>query len=325
MGSMILDGHNDLAYRVWGAEEPRHIDLAAAEAVGFSGGFFALSAPGPTPLELPSTVPYERPLEPSVGRDNAVGAVLGQLDALHTLDVHIVRTADEIAAGRVNAIVHLEGAEPIDPDLSDLEEWYSRGVRSIGLVWSRSNAFGHGVPFRFPGSPDTGPGLTPEGFDLVRACNDLGILIDVSHLNETGFWDVGLVTEFPIVATHSNVHALCASPRNLTERQLRAIADSNGVVGVNFGTAYLREDGRNEPTTPVLEIVRHIEHLVELIGADHVALGSDFEGVGVPDELGGIQGLPRLVALLASRFDEATVAKITHGNWLRVIRETWRT
>ena len=99
-------------------------------------------------------------------------------------------SVDDFREGAVTAIVHLEGAEPIAPDLSNLEGWYERGLRSIGLVWSRPNAFAEGVPFRFPSSPDTGAGLTDAGRELVRACNRLGILVDLSHLNEAGFWDV---------------------------------------------------------------------------------------------------------------------------------------
>src|SRR5438067_4729177 len=99
----------------------------------------------------------------------------------------IARRADEFVPGRVTAIMHLEGADPLAPDLSDLDRWYDRGLRSIGLVWSRANAFAEGVPFRFPGSPDTGPALTDAGRRLVQACNEKGILVDLSHLNEAGF------------------------------------------------------------------------------------------------------------------------------------------
>src|SRR5204862_5975253 len=114
--------------------------------------------------------------------------------------------------GTIAAILHFEGAEPIDSQLNALEVFYRAGLRSLGLVWSRPNAFGEGVPFRFPSSPDTGPGLTAAGRELVRECNRLGILVDLSHLNERGFWDVADVTTAPLVATHSNAHALSATP-----------------------------------------------------------------------------------------------------------------
>ena len=221
--------------------------------------------------------------------------------------------------------MHLEGADPLAPDLSDLERWYERGLRSVGIVWSRANAFAEGVPFRFPSSPDTGPGLTDAGRKLVHACNRLGILVDLSHLNEAGFWDVASLALAPLVATHSNAHALCASSRNLTDDQLDAIGKSGGVVGINFGVGFparrRRHTTRRRRSTA---IVRHVEYIASRIGVEHVAFGSDFEGATMPDELGGAAGLPRLVELLRTRFGDEDVAKITHGNWLRVLDQTWR-
>jgi membrane dipeptidase len=158
----------------------------------------------------------------------------------------------------------------------------------------------------------------------VVACNRLGILVDLSHLNWAGFWDVARLSDAPLVATHSNAHALCAASRNLTDEQLDAIAASGGVVGVNFAVTFLREDGCEVPETPLTEIVRHIDYYAERMGIDHVAFGSDFDGAVVPDELGGAAGLPKLVdALRGAGYDDDAVAKVTHGNWLRVLDATW--
>jgi len=180
------------------------------------------------------------------------------------------------------------------------------------------------VPFRYPSTPDTGPGLTAAGHDLVHACNELGILVDVSHLNEAGFWDVARITQAPLVATHSNAHALCPASRNLTDRQLDAIGDSGGVVGVNFGTWFLLADGADPEQVGLADIVRQVDYIAGRIGVDHVAFGSDFDGAVVPTELGGLAGLPKLVAALRDAgFDDDAVAKITHENWLRVLRATW--
>jgi membrane dipeptidase len=321
---VILDGHNDLALRVWrGQGPPYDVELGIAESVGFSGGFFALAAPG-GPFKPPTEVPYAVPLDDPVPFEQARKDVGEMATALEGLDVAIVRTVHEIRPGRVNAIMHIEGAEALAPDLSDLEAWYERGLRSVGIVWSRPNAFAEGVPFRFPGSPDTGPGLTRAGRDLVHACNLSGIMVDVSHLNEAGFWDVVQINQAPMVATHSNAHAICASTRNLTDRQLGAIGDSGGVVGINFAAMFLREDGGLGTDVPLTEIVRHIDYIASRIGVDHVAFGSDFDGAETPDELGGIAGLPRLVELLrSSGYGEADLDKITHGNWLRVLDATW--
>jgi membrane dipeptidase len=321
---VIVDGHNDLVLRVWRGEEPRHIDLATALDAGFGGGFFALYVPGPDMGEPPDP-PYAVPLAAAIPIDHAAHVAQQLLATLEAMPVTRATSAADFGDGRVTAIVHLEGADPLQPDLSDLERWYERGIRSVGLVWSRPNAFAEGVPFRFPDSPDTGPGLTAAGRELVRACNRLGILVDLSHLNEAGFWDVTRVSDAPIVATHSNAHALCAATRNLTDAQLDAVRDSGGIVGVNFAVSFLRADGRVEPATPITEIVRHIDYLAERMGLDHVGLGSDFEGAVVPAELGGATGLPKLVdALRAAGYDDEAVQKLTHANWVRVLDATWR-
>jgi len=324
MPPVILDGHNDLALRVWLRQSPVHIDLATAGDVGFDGGFFALSPVG-TAVAVPTAVPYQLPLDEPVPYERARAEVAGQLDTLERLEVAIVRRAEELRPGRVNAIVHFEGAEAISPDLSDLGGWFDRGLRSLGIVWSRPNAFGEGVPFRFPSAPDTGGGLTAAGRELVHACNQLGVMVDVSHLTEAGFWDVTRLTQAPVVATHSNAHALCPSSRNLTDRQLDAIGDSDGVVGINFATMFLGEGGLPGSDIGVETIVRHVDYVASRIGVEHVAFGSDFEGAQVPEELGGVSGLPRLVAALRTAgHDEESLELITHRNWLRVLERTWR-
>ena len=321
---MIVDGHNDLLLHRWRGEPSLHLDLDVARAAGFSGGFFAMYVPSPRPPD-PTEIPYALPLPEPIPFDEASRIANELYDELCALPVVRATSADDFRDGHVTAIVHMEGAEPIATDLSNLEEWYERGLRSIGLVWSRANAFAEGVPFRFPSSPDTGPGLTDAGRELVRACNRLGILVDLSHLNEAGFWDVAALSKAPLVATHSNAHALCAASRNLTDAQLGAIRDSNGVAGVNFAVTFLREDGSLVPDTPITEIVRHIDYFVARMGIEHVAFGSDFDGAEIPAELGGAAGLPKLVdAVRAAGYDDEAVAKITHGNWLRVLRDTWK-
>jgi membrane dipeptidase len=321
---MIIDGHNDMVLRRYQGEPSPNMDLSAAAGAGFAGGFFALYIPSPGIAE-PAVTPYALPIADPIPFQEAARVAEGLYETLLSLPVRRATSVDDFRPGEVTAIVHLEGAEPIAPDLSNLEEWHARGLRSIGPVWSRPNDFAHGVPFEFPASPDTGPGLTDAGRALVRACNRLRILVDLSHLNEQGFWDVSELSDAPLVATHSNAHALCPSTRNLTDRQLDAVRDSGGVVGVNFGVTFLRADGARRPDeTGLEEIVRHVRYLADRMGVDHVALGSDFDGAAVPTALGGIAGLPRLVdALRADGFDDVAVAKITHENWLRVLDATW--
>jgi membrane dipeptidase len=320
---MVIDGHNDLVLRRWRGEPGKHIDLDTAAGAGFAGGFFALHVPSPFNGDPPAT-PYAMPMAPAIPFDEAARITEELFETLCSLPVRRARSVGDFREGEVTAIVHIEGAEAIAEDLSNLESWYARGLRSIGIVWSRPNTFAEGVPFEFPASPDTGPGLTDAGRALVRSCNELGILVDVSHLNERGFWDVAEVSDRPLVATHSNAHALCASTRNLTDAQLDAIRDSGGIVGVNFAVTFLREDGLNDfETTGLDEIVRHVDYLVDRMGIDHVAFGSDFDGATVPAALGGVDGLPSLVELLRERYDSEEVERITHGNWLRVLDATW--
>jgi membrane dipeptidase len=242
--------------------------------------------------------------------------------------VRVCRSAGEIrdgiAAGALATVLHIEGAEPIDRDFKLLEVLHAAGLRSLGLVWSRPNLFGHGVPFRFPSSPDTGDGLTDEGKALVKACNELKVVIDLSHLNEKGFWDVAALSDAPLVASHSNAHAISPHSRNLTDRQLAAIRDSGGLVGINFAASFLRSDGRMLAETPVEEIVRHADYLIDKVGIDGVGLGSDFDGAVIPEGIGTVAGLPKLVeAFREAGYDDATLARICSQNWLRVLEDTW--
>jgi membrane dipeptidase len=345
----VIDGHNDVLLSVYRAEggkersfftrsEEGHLDLPRAQAGGFAGGFFAVFIPPPpeetrtyagtgpaNSLELPP------PLDLAYAEREAISLTAGllRLEAESLGQVKIVRTADEMDVclrdGILAAILHFEGAEPIDPGLEALHVFYAAGLRSLGFVWSRPNAFATGVPFAFPHSPDTGPGLTDAGRKLVSACNQLGIMIDNSHLNEKGFWDVAALSDAPLVATHSCAHALCPTPRNLTDKQLDAIRDSNGLVGVNFGVGFLREDGDWTAETSLTRIVDHVRYIADRIGVEHIALGSDFDGARVPGDLKDAAGLPKLVgALSEAGFDDAALRQITHENWQRVLRVTWK-
>jgi membrane dipeptidase len=182
------------------------------------------------------------------------------------------------------------------------------------------------VPFRCPSSPDIGPGLTDLGKALIAACNRLRILVDLSHLNERGFWDVAAISNAPLVATHSNAHALSPHSRNLTDRQLAAIGESSGLVGVNFAVSFLRPDGRQNKDTPVALIVDHIEHMLKHVGEDGVGIGSDFDGAAIPAEIGSAAGLQNLVQAMRQRgFGEPLIEKLCFRNWLRVLGRTWAT
>ena len=322
----IFDGHNDAITREDAADLATgraggHLDLPRAQAGGLAGGVFAIftSPPGNeerVPISAEVAVPHATR---AAGRLLALERQGHLRIALAPGDLDTARTDGVLAA-----VLGLEGAEAIDPGLEALELWHAAGLRSLGPVWSRPNAFGHGVPFAFPASPDSGPGLTAAGTALVRRCAELGIAVDLSHLNEAGFWDVARLDGAPLIASHSGVHALCASARNLTDAQLDAIGASGGVVGIVFAVAFLRADGADDAATPLSAIVAHVRYAAERIGVEHVALGSDFDGATIPAELGDVAGLPRLVeALRADGFTEAEVEAIAWDNWRRVLEQAW--
>ncbi len=305
-----------------------HLDFPRARAGGMAGGFFAVFVMGPKPANRAR--PYS-PLDPAVAKREtlAMAGLLYQWVAASRGRFRVVTSTQtlrkNLSKGVMSAILHFEGAEAIDPELHLLEVWYRAGLRSLGITWSRPNVFGHGVPFKFPGSPNQGPGLTSAGKQLVRACNRLGILVDLSHLNEKGFWDVAKISKHPLVATHSASHVLCPSPRNLTDGQLKAIQQSNGVVGVVYYPGFLREDGKGSARTPIEEIAKHVEYIATRIGINHVALGSDFDGAAMPRAMKDASGLPKLVNALRQRgFGKKDLEKIAHANWLRVLSATWK-
>lgn len=352
----IFDGHNDtllhLALKNPGSEESffsgrdGHIDLPRARAGGMAGGFFAMFVPtrnwqkeirwrkegpdGPVKSEG-----WDIPLAGGVGQPRALNDIMSmmasayRLQALGDGEVKIVRVVEELTsavdAGVLAMVLHMEGTEALKKDLDALGVLYEAGLRSLGPVWSRSNIFGHGVPFNFPDSPDQGEGLSDHGKALVSLCNEMGILVDLSHMNTRGFWDVAELSEAPLVATHSGAHALCPSPRNLTDDQLEAVHETGGIVGVNFSRGFLRADGLGDEPTSLSEIVRHVEYLVEVMGVDHVAFGSDFDGTQVPQDLEDVSGLPRLLDALKDRgFNSGEIRRIAYENWVRILSATWK-
>ena len=338
----IFDGHNDVLLRLYksassdvvsdflAGEEHGHIDLKKARAGSLVGGFFAMYSPSPnfgSAMRQMTGGQYALPLPPPLPLEEARKSVTGELAILMRIErasqgsVAICKTAAEIRSAiereTLAVVLHLEGCEAIDGDLTFLELLYAAGLRSLGPVWSRNNIFGHGVPFQFPAGPDLGDGLTTAGEKLVSACNEMRIVVDLSHITEKGFWDVARLSKAPLVATHSNAHALCPSPRNLTDRQLAAIRDTQGMVGLNFATCFLRPDGSMRPDTDVELMVDQIDYLLEKLGEDHVGLGSDFDGCTLPAPIKDVTGVPALFeALRQHGYDAPLLNKLASGNWL---------
>ncbi|MGN8157334.1 dipeptidase [Salinisphaera sp. RV14] len=344
-----FDGHNDMLLQL--AELPAHeairqflegraeghLDWPRMRRGRFGGGLFAVFVPPAndrSPLVRTRTG-YDKALAPAMSAAEATPRVMTMISRLLRIEAasegrfRICRSVADIRAaeaeGAVAAVLHFEGAEAIDTDFEALDVFHAAGLRSLGPVWSRASAFGEGVPFRFPSAPDTGPGLTEAGFALVAACNRRRIAIDLSHLNEQGFWDVARTSDAPLIASHSNAHAICPHARNLTDDQLRAIARSNGIVGLNFANYFLRPDGGLGADTSIEVMLDHLDHMLSIMGPDHVGLGSDFDGVrAMPVPIRDVASLPALPQAMQARgHDAATIAAISRDNWLRVLEATW--
>lgn len=349
----IFDGHNDILNKITNSADPLdsrafliegkgHLDYPRALQGGICGGFFAVYPANPPQVPtakermILSEEGYHVPLAPALSYQDARDAALKMIQLLKRIEVDsmgslkIVTTLKDLQEclenNRLAAVLHLEGAEPILPDLGNFEEYYQLGMRSLGITWSRPNSFGHGVPFTYPGHPDSGPGLTPAGKDLVAACNQLGVMIDLAHLNQKGFWDVAQISTAPLVSTHTAAHNLVPKARNLTDDQLKAVSQSSGVVGVIFSVNDLDGGKRPIEDAPLSTIIRHIQYIADLIGVDHVAFGSDFDGTTIPSELGDASGYQKLVRLLEEAgFSSQEREQICWKNWIRVLGSTWST
>ena len=343
----IFDGHNDvLSLQLKAGAGARtgftdgndaHIDVPKSRIGGFGGGFFAIYVPSPGDFghyyEMMRQPKYDLPLPAPVPQAEAEPIMLAQAEILRQLEadgaLKVCTTTAEIReclnTGLMAAIMHIEGAEGIDTDLDMLGKMYDLGLRSLGPVWSRPTAFAHGVPFRYPSDAEIGGGLTNAGKDLVRECNRLGIMLDLSHLNAAGVRDIAKISDAPLMATHSNCHAICPHARNLTDDQLAMIKDSDGMVGLNFAVAFLRPDGQMKTDVGLDVMMRHLDHLITHLGEDRVGLGSDFDGAQIPDPIGDIAGLTNLRdAMRQHGIDEPLMAKLCNENWLSLLDRTWK-
>lgn len=241
-------------------------------------------------------------------------------------EIGLALNADEVqrltGEGKIAAILAIEGGHALEDTLPGsgwskrLREYYDAGVRIFTVTHNNTNAFGDAA-LDSTGKPHGG--LSEAGTELVREANRLGVIIDVSHAAATTFRDIVRVSAAPVIASHSNARALCDHPRNLTDDQIRSIAKTGGMIGINFHSSFLRPDGQR---AVIDDIVRHIEHIVRLVGDDYVGFGSDFDGlIKPPRDLRDVSGMPELVKALEARgYRPATVKKILADNFFRVFR-----
>ena len=339
MAGLIFDGHNDALSRLWGAQgDPvadfaggaGHVSAPACRAGGMGGGFFALFSP-----QMRRTFDFRgfkggaMPDLPAMEQGAALVPVMAQLGIARRLQdaglLTLCTTAAQVravmAAGGLAAVLHLEGAECIDPDLMVLDALHALGLRSLGPVWSRPTIWGEGVPFAAGRDGDTGPGLTAAGRRLVARCADLGMVVDTSHLTARGFWDIAEMG-LPLVATHSNAHAVAPVTRNLTADQLRAIGQTGGMVGLNFATVFLSPQGWTTGRAGIDDCLTQLDALIAGAGEGHVGLGSDFDGAPLPEGLDSAADLPALRAAMTARYGADLTEKLCAGNWLAFLDRT---
>ncbi|MBM6918402.1 dipeptidase [Intestinimonas butyriciproducens] len=220
------------------------------------------------------------------------------------------------AAGKVSSVLTVEDGVPLEGKMERLEEFYQKGVRLISFTWNYENSLG------FPNSKDPeimNRGLKQFGLDCIERMNEMGMLVDVSHLSDGGFWDVVKHSKKPFIASHSCCRALCNHTRNLTDEMLHALGEKGGVVGINFASQFLNEGAEY---TDIQSVVRHMLHIRDKAGLDALGFGSDFDGITSTLEFKDYTGLPLIVDALKPHFTDDEIDKICSGNMLRLIRDT---
>ncbi|MEB3754363.1 dipeptidase [Acinetobacter sp. MD2(2019)] len=350
MQPLIFDGHNDALTRLWlsDAADPvaaflngglaTEMDLPRCQQAHFLGGMFAVFIPPfayvkqhhPNKIVDLNATEFSRAEMQQIVQQQI--ALLHDLVARSQQQLQLCTTVDQIKNCQNNKqiaiVMHMEGAEALDANLFLLDDWYAAGLRSIGALWNRTSLFGHGLNASFPHSPNTGEGLTRLGKQLITKAAQLNMVVDVSHMNEAAFWDSAEILaqcDQPVVATHSNAHALCPQARNLTDSQLAAIAASQGMVGVNFDTAFLRADGQRNKYTSIDVLLDHIEYLMQKLGETRVGFGSDFDGGCLSDEIGDVTGLQKIVSKMQQRgYTNRLIEQICKDNWFNVLARIWK-
>lgn len=240
--------------------------------------------------------------------------------AKYSDELVLVKNYDELVKnekkGKISAFLTVEEGGIMDGNMQNLEDLYHQGIRLITLTWNEENCIG------YPNSRDAEVmkrGLKPFGIETVERMNELGMLIDVSHLSDGGFWDVLKHCKKPVVASHSNARTLCAHPRNLTDDMIRALAEHGGIAGLNLYPYFVNTNGK----AGMDDLMRHIEHMYRIGGEDFVAIGTDFDGFD-QGEL-DIQNIGEMNLLYEElkkwKFNDRQFEKFWSGNVMRVMRE----
>lgn len=324
--SVLVDSHNDTMMRIvrednWlpevdiGEKTDLQADLPKLRAGNISVPFFAA-------YSSPFYGNPDRSISRKLALFNALYWTCENNSHMMSIASNYSQIEEAVLQRKIAAVPAIEGAYSFTAENGKelLFQYHDLGVKSIGFTWNYSNDLGEGL-YRaygdFTGTPSSG-GLTDLGIEIMDQMNRLGILVDVSHLAESSFWDVMAHTKSPAIASHSGAYSVTPHPRNLTDGQLGAIADNGGVVGVVYHDVFLGKPG----SASVKDIVDHIDHIVKVAGMDHVGLGSDFDGAYMPVDMEDASKVYRITEELAKRgYLESDIKKILGLNFLRVIKE----
>lgn len=306
----VFDLHCDTAFELWNRKESLlanscHIDLVRSSKLMHHHQFFAFCTYGSEGAQ------YGLP-EPETLFEQMYADFLGKVSA-YAGHITFCRTAQDLMkANRENkcaTFLSLEGAEGIGCDEGRLEELRELGFTTVALTWNSANALA--------GSCVTGEGLTARGKSFVRKAQQLGFILDVSHLSDKAFWDLAAISQGPLIATHSNSRAACDHPRNLTDEQIKIICSLDGVIGLNLYAPFLNETG----AAAFDDVRRHIDHFLELGAQHHLCLGCDLDGCDVlPEDFKDIANLNDLAKhLISGGLDETLTLNIFNNNAVRFL------
>lgn len=303
------DGHCDTIVRLWEKNQELfsndgHIDIVRLNKFSAPLQFFAIWLDSKYhPISMRQAMKY---IEFYYSQLQKNSRVIGHINSF----TDVIKNRLE---NKISALLALEGGEALEGEISAIHTYYRLGVRSITLTWNHRNRLADGVA-----EEESRGGLTRFGRQVIEEMEELGMLVDVSHLSESGFSDVVKFAKKPFIASHSNARAICDVPRNLKDNQLLKIAEKGGVVGLNLYSPFIVKYGQGG----IDNILSHIQHMLSVMGEDFIALGTDFDGIhSTPKEISGVQDMDLLFISIENEFGKVVAEKIFSENLLRVLKE----
>ena len=325
--SIVVDTHNDTIQDVMAGPIPHAREFSLKRNLGERSDEGQIDLPRINEGGVDCLI-FAMVVSRAIYRGRRLRRLLQMLDVFYS---EVEKNSDRIALattyqevtkavkeGKVAAIISMEGGEPLEGDIGALRMLYKLGVRSITLTHFPRNELGDGS------RDDSGSHLTDFGVAVVEEMNRLGMIVDISHINETGFWDVMEKTKNPVIASHSNCKALCDHHRNLTDGQIEALAKNGGVMNLSYCGGFIKQGITRETLYKVSldDWLDHLDHVIDLVGPDHVGLGSDFDGgCGFP-EMDDVTKVPNITrGLVARGYKDEDIEKILGGNNLQVFKK----